>query len=146
MYWPLGAPRIYAAKVPLALTSDYDSEESAELIRNSLSASSANEERDLIESAKETTEDEDEGRKIGEQEIQYEESLPDTSPTVDARENERDSTSSEAMKAEARSHVVALRVARSGLVFATVTTAELTIWQTKVRTIGTVGRSVLIVE
>ncbi|KAF8542696.1 RIC1-domain-containing protein [Trichophaea hybrida] len=129
MYWPIRAPRVYTAKVPPpSISIDYDSEESAELVRHSLSFSSAPDDADQSDSIKGSTEDEDEGRKVGEREVQVEdeESLPES-----AGDKVRASTVSAALDEETRSHIIALRVARSGLLFATVTRAELTIWQMK---------------
>jgi hypothetical protein len=125
MYWPIGAPRVYKAKVPPPEAPvEYDSDGSAELVRNSLSLSNpVPEDSDQNGSTKGSTEDEYEGRKVGEQEVEDEESLPET-----IAQGMADITLDE----ETRSHILALRVARSGTLFATVTRAELTIWQMKV--------------
>jgi len=133
MYWPIGAPSIYAAKIPPPATGiDYDSDESAELVRNSLSLSPAPaEDGDETDLPKETVEDEEDGRKVGEREVEDEESLPET-PT--AQDEQESTTSDGAQDDESRTHIVALRVARTGSLFATIARAELTIWQMKVRT------------
>jgi hypothetical protein len=130
MYWPIRAPRIYAAKVPPpSIPIDYDSEESAELVRHSLSFSEAADDAEQNDSTKGSTEDEDEGRKVGEKEVRVED---EESLSGSAGGKVRASTASAALDEETRSHIVALRVARSGLLFAAVTRAELTIWQMKV--------------
>jgi hypothetical protein len=129
MYWPIGVPRVYKANVPPPEAPiDYDSDGSAELVRNSLSLSNAPlEDPDQSGSAKGSTEDDDEGRKVGEQEVEDEESLPETS----AHGGEKGMGDS-ALDEATRTHILALRVARSGVLFATITRAELTIWQMKV--------------
>ena len=143
MYWPIGAPRVYAAKVPQpSISLEYDSEDAAEFSRhNRLSISSVPDDPEHPESTKGSIDDEDEGRKIGEQEVEDEESLPET-PSAQSGRGPTRSTSNE----ESRTHIVALRVARSGMLFATVTRAELTIWQMKVgqmknRKEGAIGRA-----
>ena len=132
MYWPIAAPRVYVARVPPpAVPIDYDSEGSAELVRRRLSVSSAvtdaEADPDVNGSTKNCVEEEDEGRKVGEQEVEDEESLPDT-PGATSHHHRRSSESCD----EARSHITAIRVARNGHLFATITRTELTIWQTKV--------------
>jgi hypothetical protein len=132
MYWPIRAPTIFVAKVPPPSQSiDYDSEESAELVRHSLSIGSVPDDEGN-EAGKEATDEEEEGRKIGEKEVEEDGS---TSGTSDAEDKLRNGEAESALvnSEETRSHLVALRVARSGLLFATITRSELTIWQTKVR-------------
>lgn len=132
MYWPIAAPRVYVARVPPpAVPIDYDSEGSAELVRHRLSVSSAADDPDQNDSVKGSTEDEDEGRKVGEKEVEDEESLPDT-PSASSRGNQHQNSTNSSPNEEL-SHIIALRVARNGHLFATVTKTELTIWQTKVR-------------
>ena len=150
MYWPIRAPRIYVAKIPPpSIPIDYDSEESAELVQHSLSFSSTaavaaaaaaadgDDAADPEGSRQESTEDEDEeGRKVGEKEVEVEDEEPSETPSAGAKTAAARSpptlAASAAQDEATRSHIVALRVARSGLLFATVTRAELTIWQTKV--------------
>lgn len=127
MYWPLGTPRIYVAKLPaVSAPPVYDSDDdSAELVRNSLSGSSGAGEDDDDSNVKELAEDDEEetrdGQKIGEKEVADE---------VPQRTDEDGDV--EAPAATAATGVLALKVARNGVLFATVTAAELTIWQTKV--------------
>lgn len=127
MYWPIGAPRVYKAKVPPPEAPlEYDSDGSAELVRNSLSLPHApQEDSEQTDWSKGSTDDDDEGRKVGEQEVEDEESLPETSA------HSAHGAGNGALDEATRSHILALRVARSGTLFATVTRAELTIWQTK---------------
>lgn len=125
MYWPLGTPRIYAAKLPaVSAPPVYDSDdESAELVRNSLSGSSGAGDDDDFAAVKELADDEDEeeeeardGQKIGEKEVADQEVSKQTESAEDA---------------EPETGIIALKVARNGVLFATVTSAELTIWQMK---------------
>lgn len=126
MYWPLGTPRIYVAKLPaVSVPPVYDSDDdSAELVRNSLSGSSGAGEEDDDSNVKELAEDDEEetrdGQKIGEKEV-ADEVPQQTDEDVDV----------EIPAAAAAIGVLALKVARNGVLFATVTAAELTIWQTK---------------
>lgn len=124
MYWPLGTPRIYAAKLPtVSAPPVYDSDDdSAELVRNSLSGSSgAGEEDDEV---KELAEDDEEeardGQKIGEKEVADE--VPQRTDVATAAEDGG---------VEIAAGILSLKVARNGVLFATVTATELTIWQTK---------------
>lgn len=124
MYWPLGTPRIYAAKLPtVSAPPVYDSDDdSAELVRNSLSGSSgAGEEDDEV---KELAEDDEEeardGQKIGEKEVADE--VPQRTDVAATAEDGG---------VEIAVGILSLKVARNGVLFATVTAAELTIWQTK---------------
>jgi hypothetical protein len=133
MYWPIGAPRVYTAKTPPFTTPiDYNSDDSPDLVRTSVSDSSEAVETEPSDSLKESTEDEDDGRKIGEKEVEDEESLPEIPRNTHNGET-LSSESGDAAEAESMSHIIALTVARSGLLFATVTRSDLTIWQTKVR-------------
>ncbi|KAI5818466.1 RIC1-domain-containing protein [Pyronema omphalodes] len=130
MYWPIRAPTIFVAKVPPSSQSiDYDSEESAELVRHSLSIGSVPDDEGN-EAGKEATDEEEDGRKIGEKEVEEDGSSSGTSDVEDKLRN-GESESALGNGEETRSHLVALRVARSGLLFATITRSELTIWQTK---------------
>ena len=158
MYWPIRAPRVYVAKIPPpSIPIDYDSEESAELVQHSLSFSSTaaataatataaaaadgDNAADPEGSRQGSTEDEDEeGRKVGEKEVEVEDDEASETPGAGAKTAAAAARSPPTLAASTgqdeatRSHIVALRVARSGLLFATVTRAELTIWQTKVST------------
>lgn len=123
MYWPLGTPRIYAAKLPaVSAPPIYDSDDdSAELVRNSLSSSSGvGEEDDEVKELADDDEDEArDGQKIGEKEVADEIPQQRTDPVVDDAD------------ADIETGILALKIARNGVLFATITAAELTIWQTK---------------
>ncbi|KAL7276296.1 WD40 repeat protein [Rhizina undulata] len=133
MYWPLGAPRIYAAKIPAASSPHiYDSDDSsAELVRNSLSLSSVDNDTDEFEEVnEEPEEEEDESRKVGEKEVADQESIEAPEKKEKGRAKDSAANGEDGRNRDKR-NIVALKVARNGLVFATITTSELTIWQTK---------------
>lgn len=121
MYWPVGAPRIYAAKLPIPSIAppSYDSRNHSTSSARASTDSTAEPTPPAAASVDECSEDEN--RKVGEQEVVDEDeeakALPQPTP-----EQHQDA-----------SHIIALKVARNGSLFATVTSAELTIWQTKVR-------------
>lgn len=129
MYWPVGPPRIFAAKAPSSEhLPEYDSDDSdsAEVVRNRISLSSGPED---IESLPENREYSSEGehtdvsQKVGEQQVFEDVELP-LSSSSESRPKLR-------FDDETRAHIVALSVARGGMLFASITVSDLTIWQTK---------------
>lgn len=119
MYWPVGAPRIYAAKLPVPSIPppSYDSRNPSTSSVRASTDSGPN--PPAAASVDESSEDEN--RKVGEQEV-VDEDEDAKAPPPPTPEQHQDA-----------SHIIALKVARNGNLFATVTSAELTIWQTKVR-------------
>lgn len=140
MYWPLGTPRIYAAKLPATSTPPvYDSDDgSAELVRNSLSTSSGiDEEEEDFEKVKELPEDDDEaqdGQKVGEKEVVDQDMLevPKRKGPGKRIDSRASSVSAGAEEGAEEGDIIALKIARNGFLFATITGSELTIWQMKV--------------
>jgi hypothetical protein len=147
MYWPVGTPRIYAAKLPAVISPPvYDSDDgSAELVRNSLSASSGSgngdgEDDEGFEEVKELPEEEDDdalgqdGQKVGEKEVVDQDMLDVPKKNrADRADSTTSSISGLGKDGEpGRGDIIALKVARNGFLFATITASELTIWQMKV--------------
>lgn len=142
MYWPLGTPRIYAAKLPATSSPPtYDSDDdSAELVRNSLSASSGSERgEEDFEEVKEVPEDDDEdalgqdGQKVGEKEVVDQDMLEVPKKKIGKADSAASSISGAGKdNDQGRGDIIALKVARNGFLFAAVTGSELTIWQMKV--------------
>ncbi|KAH0607581.1 uncharacterized protein H6S33_002615 [Morchella sextelata] len=146
MYWPVGTPRIYAAKLPAVISPPvYDSDDgSAELVRNSLSASSGSgngdgEDDEGFEEVKELPEEEDDdalgqdGQKVGEKEVVDQDMLDVPKKNrADRADSTTSSISGLGKDGEpGRGDIIALKVARNGFLFATITASELTIWQMK---------------
>ena len=135
MYWPIGAPRIYAAsnhalsREPTLLASD-DADSKASLLESSLPDS----DRDSEAVVAVTGEPKEGGRtaqdpatKGKNKEVSDPQSRPDTPRDRDGVED-----GSDAPLTQDDGAIIALRASRSGHLFATITTTTLTIWQTRV--------------
>ncbi|CUS15732.1 unnamed protein product [Tuber aestivum] len=164
MYWPLGTPRIYAAKPPLDSSPPaYDFDDgSGKLIQNSPSLllrdgdggdgdeddhcervnNEDGEDDDDDDDDDDDEDDEDdgensqEGKKVEEKEIidlELRGALlppwPKGKGTDLKIRNHQSALGRE--EEERRKHILSLKVARSGMLFATITVSDLTIWQMK---------------
>ena len=132
MYWPIGAPRIYAASNSRAEAQRYEFEE---------------EEEEEDAESRETTEG---GSSVGytpsaedEEELEHElPPLPRTpiTPGINPVEHldsqslstEQSIHGSSFFKSAERDPLLALKISRTGHLFAVITSTSLTIWQTKV--------------
>ena len=161
MYWPLGTPRIYAAKHPPDSSPPaYDSDDgSGELIQNSPSLllrddnDNDDDDDDYEKVNNEDGEGDDddgensqEGKKVGEKEVMDQE-LREAPPPPPPRSMGKGTDQkirnqpTGGKEEERKKHILSLKVARSGMLFATITASELTIWQMKVgETSGQVGK------
>ena len=133
MYWPLGAPRIFAAKVPGGPVVTYDSDDSEAQPRIGNSASTKQQEKDgadpddlLLHDG--THEDGHDGK------LDPSSASGGLRPKLDKKSGSSlDVTFTEDEKAQVGSrNLIALKMSRNGALFATITISELTIWQTKV--------------
>lgn len=146
MYWPLGTPRIFAAKLPPdSLPPEFDSDDdSAELVQSSPSLSSKYDEEDeddyeRVNGEEDDDDDEDEsaqqGKKVGEKEVmdqELKEAPRQRSKRKGIDRTTRGTLSVGEHEEEQKRNILSLKVARNGMLFATITSSELTIWQMKV--------------
>jgi hypothetical protein len=145
MYWPLGTPRIYAAKLPPDYSPPaYDSDDgSVEFVQNSPSLSPKYDEEDeddyeQVNDEEDDDEDEDEntqqGKKVGEKEVMDQElrEAPRQRFKGKGIDRTRGNMPVGEQGEEQKRHILSLKVARNGMLFATITSSELTIWQMKV--------------
>lgn len=122
MYWPVGAPRVYAAAHEKSARSAGSANESTS---KAGLTDDRNEEHDVeqegrggINSAKE--DDSQTPRILSREQLQARErSLPDGESEVTQPQEYGD-------------NIIGLQVARNGQIFATITSTDLTVWQTRV--------------
>jgi hypothetical protein len=144
MYWPIGAPRIYAAsKQELATNKTSTSHDGLEdnsqtpNVRDSTNGTAIHnldgddeddEDEEEVEEAESVNDEKPNGniQSASASEASDGENLP----AVDALES--NGTSPQALDEDPGGVIVGLKVTRSGHMFATITQATLTVWQTKV--------------
>jgi hypothetical protein len=137
MYWPIGAPRIYAASKneldPKHTTTSHDGLEAQGHIQTPNTEPNANgtaihdQDGDEDDAEEEIHEDE---KVNGSEQTMSETSSEGKLPASEAlKDNE---TSSQGIDDDPGGEIVGLKVTRSGHMFATITQATLTVWQTKV--------------
>lgn len=126
MYWPIGAPRVYAASLPQSISSDAEiaTSESRPKI------GSRNTENEAAQDDEETESAVRDGS--AESELDPgQEKIGDTSKEESKLAQKRESVLSTG-KPRNESVIVGLEVARHGRFFATITGNALTVWQTQV--------------
>lgn len=130
MYWPVGAPRIYAASNKAAQGNVLDSDDDAES-RETTEGSGSLVDAPYFDSDEQRGEEERSGR-----------STPVTPITPGIKPVEHDhqphstallSHDVSASRESTTQPLLALRTSRTGQLFAVITTTTLTIWQTKVK-------------
>ena len=157
MYWPLGTPRIFSAKLTNSVTT-YDSDDNHE-DQTLVAVSPVDDTRDAYSSKKAVQSDDLllTGHSAQEvQEVEEQESYEDEAASrahLPKREfldphhalgasledgnksgSSLDVTFSEELNEQtANGAILALKMSRNGVLFATITVIEMTIWQTKVR-------------
>jgi RAB6A-GEF complex partner protein 1 len=141
MYWPIGAPQIYAATTSKVTTrkvfQDGEDAESHEATESEFLQNAQNPNLDAVRD---------------DQNLLTEPQTPSTPTpsgvTVDQDSHKRFSTrntsrlsdgSDDAIKQAEKEHILAIRISRTGHLFAVVTATSLTIWQTKARNIPSFG-------
>ena len=132
MYWPVGVPRVYAAAQDGHITVS-DDDDGISPTRARLNATNIE-----IGGIDQTTVDEDEGsvdEKVGREGKSNGNGNGSGSVTPSPRPKSTASrrNSSYAAAVKDNGDIIGLRVSRTGHMFATITTATLTIWQTRVR-------------
>lgn len=137
MYWPVGAPRIYATSSNTTSQAHvYDVDEEPELPEDTDSSASL-----LIKPEPAVCIDDASNEAVGDPATPITPITPgiipvehDTQSRLTARFQTKSLASSFCPRRESANHLLALRVSRSGLLFAIITATSLTIWQTKVCT------------
>ena len=142
MYWPLGLPRIYAASsskaLPELIVESEDDAESRETTEGSGSLINAPNSSDEARG--------DDVSDVGLEPKEPPTPLTPMTPAVKSVEHDTHEQQTQNVKAEKerdyfhhdsvqpdKEPILALRLSRSGFMFATITATTLTIWQTKVR-------------
>lgn len=144
MYWPLGAPRVYAAKIP-GIGSTYDSDDDGSII----AASPIEEPSEASGKLPETPE----GNELSAKPVEVAEDHTERKVKDVVNGNEglhpgrleeagksgssldvtfTDTADEEKKRTHGSRDLLALKMSRNGALFATVTASELTIWQTRV--------------
>ena len=131
MYWPIGAPRIYAATSPRSGSS---SGEPSSAHQEPIDPQSTQEARDRklkdVTNAQATTN----GNKSAEGHLGGPGQGQDVSPSTDEPDgNQDESAAASAHSSGNDSAILGLEVACHGQLFATLTNKALTVWQTRVR-------------
>jgi hypothetical protein len=137
MYWPIGAPRIYAASKheldPKQTTTSLDGLEAPVQVRSPTPSAPAGTNGTATH---DNGGDEDDGQSVEYDEtdsIAQSESAADSDEKLAAPEtSESTGASPHAADDDPGGEIVGLKVTRSGHMFATITQATLTVWQTKV--------------
>jgi hypothetical protein len=131
MYWPIGAPRVYAAsKQELSALHDSSTTSSDEDAADPIQINTT---QLATEQAIDDDEDELEERKPTAGTTK----APGKQAAKPAAAENKDKTGFEP-EDDPGGEIVGLRVSRSGHIFATITRSTLTIWQTKVRSVQSV--------
>lgn len=119
-YWPISSPSVFAATKSTNLERTPVSHDGTDQASDQASQSGRDSASD-IESANDTDDDASSRESEGVKEEQLE------------KETKQTSTLEQLAEEDVHGEVVAIRVTRSGQLFATLTRTTLTIWQTKVR-------------
>jgi hypothetical protein len=136
MYWPIGAPRIYAATNSKASRKVFQDDEDAE-------SSEVTESSGFLQNVQNANLDavRDDQNLLTEPQVPSTPITPSVTP-VDQDAHKRFSTRNvsglsdgcdDAIKQAEKEHILAVRTSRTGHLFAVVTATSLTIWQTKAR-------------